>query len=191
MRNQFSFIQFSDNISRIISLPDEGKDKKNPFIIVNTDDDRGLYVKKLEREIAKYNELIQDDSQRSLRGISTNDLVIFGDNRKYDYRVDMNYVILNTFRGKKTKVFDMITDFDDIVQELEVYCKLNGVKRRNLVRKYGCCLGNLRSRFVEEPKKVICPFAARAYEPTRKTLVNVYSKPDVTVEKITVHSNWV
>jgi hypothetical protein len=193
MKQNFAFATFSKTISGIISLPLSAKEKKNPFIIVNTDNDHGLYVKKLEKEIDKYKGLKLSDSSADLYDIEKNNLIVFGDSHKYDYRIEMNEITLTALTGKDVRVYDIVDDFDRIVRRLSTYCKNNGIKRKNAYRDE-CCV-NLRVNVVEEPK-VICPLAARKYrvyeEPkVKKTLVNVYSKPNVSVEKITVHSNWV
>lgn len=193
MKNNFAFVAFSKTISGIISLPTTAKEKKNPFIIVNTDNDHGLYVKKLEKELDKYNSLKLSNNSDDLCNIETHNLIVFGDNPKYDYRIEMNEITLTTLTGKDVRVYDIVNDFDRIVRRLSTYCKNNGIKRKNAYRDDYI---NLRVNVVRDEPKVICPLAARKYrvyeEPkVTKTLVNVYSKPNVTTEKITVHSNWV
>ena len=194
MKNQFAFLQLTNTITGIISLPMEAKLKKNPFVIVNTDNNRGLYVKKLEQEIAKYKNLSSENGETKFHDIQTSNLIVFGDSPKFDYRTEMNYITLNSLVGKDVKVFDLVDDYSSIVRRLATYCKNNGVKR---LVKYRDDEDSLTIRInirEEEPKKkVICPcvFGRCAAPKAEKTLVNVYSKPDVKVEKITVHSNWV
>jgi hypothetical protein len=200
MKNNYAFIALSDNITSIITLPSEVKDKKNPFIIVNTDDDHGLYVKKLEKEFAKYKGLEIADGETGLHGIETGNLIVFGDSRKFDYRIEMNYVTLASLTGKDVKVYDIINDYDKIVRRLATYCKNNGIKRKANYRND--CLVDLKVTLIEEkPTKKVCPLLnnvlgrnLKLYTPkVEKTLVNIYSKqkPDVTVEQVTVHSDWV
>lgn len=192
MRNNFAFLQVTNSITAILPLPVEAKLKKNPFIIVNTDNDRGLYIKKLEQEIAKYKNLRSSDGETKFHDIESSNLIVFGDNLKFDYRIEMNYVTLNSLMGRDVKVYDIVEDYSKIVRRLATYCKNNGVKR---LCKYRDEDFNIRLNLVvEEPKKkVICPLAygCCVAPATQKTLVNVYSKPDVKVEKITVHANWV
>ena len=92
MRNNFNFLSLTETIKGIITLPTESKEKKYPFIIVNTDNDRGLYIRKLELELAKYKGLQQAGrSSSGFHGIKTNDLIVFGDSLKYDYRIESSF----------------------------------------------------------------------------------------------------
>ena len=188
MRDNFNFLKFSETITDIILLPNEAKEKKYPFIVVNTDNNRGLYVKKLESMMSKYR-LIPFDGVK-IRDIRTSDLIIFGGNVQYDYKIEMNYVKLHALAGKKFKVFDIVDDFDKIVRRLETYCKYNKVRCKCFESYYDrpCCSDIIEVRLVEEKpkKKVICPFRK-----TKKTLVDIYDKPDISVDKVTVFDNWV
>jgi hypothetical protein len=187
MRKTFSFLQLSQVITGVITLPAEAKEKVSPFIIVNTDNGRGLYVRKFEQEIAKYKGVKSETGERTFPDLKTSDLIVFGDSTNFDYRTEMNYVTVVSLAGKKdVKVYDLVEDFNKIIKRLGTYCKGNGIKRKAVYRD------DVEVRFniniVEEPKTVcprICPLANR-------TLVNVYQqKPDVKVEQITVHHNWV
>jgi hypothetical protein len=188
MRNNFSFIQLSEVITGVISLPATAKEKKNPFIIVNSDDDRGLYIVKLEKEIAKYKNVKSETGETKFHEIQTNDLIVFGDSINFDYRTEMNYVtLISLAKAKDVKVYDLITDFNKITRRLATYCKNNGLKRKNAYRD------DVEVRFninvVEEPKRFVCPQVCPL---AKRTLVNVYQQtPDVKVEQITVHHNWV
>lgn len=192
MKNNFAFLKISEVITGIITLPSEAKEKKNPFIIVNTDNDRGLYVKKLEQEIAKYKGLTSADNDPKFTSIETKDLIIFGDSTNFDYRIeDMKYITLNSFMGKDVKVYDLVGDYPKIVKRLVTYCKNNGIKRKAAYRDEDVDIKiNIT---VDEPRKTVCPLLCGKYVSPKveRTLVNVYSKPDVSVEKITVHTNWV
>ena len=192
---QSAFIQFSNLITGVITLPDNVKEKKNPFIIVNTDNDRGLYVRKLEKELYKFKNLKSSSGDVLFDEIETNDLIVFGDSPKYDYRVENNYLNLVSFSEKKdVKVYDLIDDFDRIVRRLATYTKNNNIKRKYAYRDNEVDEVVVRIHVEEEPKKklssYICPLLEGKCK-VKKTLVNVYKKPDVTVEKITVHDNWV
>lgn len=186
MKQHFNFLAFSANIQGIISLPNEVKEKKNPFIVINTDNDYGLYVKQLKKELDKYKNLtgISD-----FHDIETNNLIVFGDNANFDYRIEMNYYTLNNLPYKRdVKIFDLVDDFDKIVRRLATYCKNNGIKRkyattRSATRPIECPLFTT----VEYETYVPIPVAKKV----KKTLFSVYKKPDVSVEKITVHANWV
>jgi len=194
VRNQFAFLQLSDSIEGIVLLPQEVKEKKSPFIIVNTDCDRGLYIKKLELEIAKYKGLKSADGETKFHGISTSELIVFGDNLNYDYRVDMNYLILNTLKGRDVQVFDLVDDYSKIVKKLANYCTGNGIKRKAAYREFDL---NLRFNIglAEEPKKSCCPFFRSKHETPKveRALVNIYADetPSWKVEDVTVHTNWV
>ena len=192
MKNNFAFLQLSEVITGVITLPVEAKEKKNPFIIVNTDNDRGLYIRKLEQEIAKYKNLVSADNDPKFTSIETKDLIVFGDSKNFDYRIkDMNYITLNTLMGRDVKVYDLVGDYPKIVRRLATYCKNNGIKRKAAYRDEEL---NLRVNLVvEEPRRTGCPLFRGQYVSPKveRTLVNIYSKPDVSVEKVTVHSNWV
>jgi hypothetical protein len=97
----------------------------------------------------------------------------------------MNYVTLNALMGRDVKVYDLVEDYDRIIRRLVTYCKNNGIKRKCLYRDDDI---NIRVKLVtDEPKKkCFCPC-----KKAEKVLVNVYRKPDLKVEKITVHANWV
>jgi len=201
MKTNFAFLKVSEVIEGVILLPAEAKEKKNPFIIVNTDNDRGLYVRKLEQEIAKYKGLVSADNDPKFTSIETKDLIIFGDSKNFDYRIeDMKYITLNSLMGRDVKVYDLVADYPKIVKRLVTYCKNNGIKRKAAYRDEDVTVRvNL---VVEEPAwttrirtqaNECLLLAAKRFvaAPVTKTLVNVYSKPDVSVEKITVHTNWV
>jgi len=194
MRNNFNFLSLTENIKGIITLPTEFKEKKYPFIIVNTDNDRGLYVRKLELELTKYKGLQQAGrSDSGFHGIKTNDLIVFGDSLKYDYRIEMNYVTLVPIAGRrKVRVFDLVDDFDRITKRLATYCKNNGIRVRNAYRDDVQVNLNITVVDTEKPRKVSeCPLLRRFQKETKKTLVSVYDRPNLTAEKITVHANWV
>lgn len=190
MKEHFSFLKMTEVITGIITLPKEVKAKKNPFIIVNTDNDHGLYVKKLEKELDKYKNL---KGYTDLLDIETNNLIIFGDDDKFDYRVETNYVTLTSLTGKDVRVYDIVNDFDRIIRRLGTYCKNNGIKHKAAYRDD--LVVNLRVNVVEDkPRNFTCPLLHGLgihTVPAKKTLVNVYSKPNVTAEKITVFANWV
>lgn len=192
MKKNFAFLQLSEVITGVITLPVEAKEKKNPFIIVNTDNDRGLYIKKLEQEIAKYKNLVSADRDPKFLSIETKDLIVFGDSINFDYRIkDMNYITLNSLIGKDVKVYDLVGDYSKIVRRLATYCKNNGIRRKAAYRDEDLTVRvNL---VVDQPRKTVCPLLRGQYvsPQVERTLVNVYSKPDVSVEKITVHTNWV
>ena len=203
MKKNFAFLTISETFQSIALLPKEAKEKKNPFIIINTDDDRGLYIKALEKEISKYKGLKSNDREERFHDIQTNNLIVFGDITKFDYRVEkMNYITLASLAGKDAKVYDVVSDFPKIVRRLATYCKNNEIKRKMAYRDelYQRFLGIELGVFVpEEPKKkFVCPLLQQKEElvcvrrPIQKrTLVNVCSKPDLRVEKVTVHANWV
>ena len=190
MKNNFAFLSLSNTITGVVMLSAEVKEKRNPFIIVNTDNNRGLYVRKLEQEIAKYKNL-KSQTRDKLRDIETTNLIVFGDSPNFDYRIDMNYFTIASLSGKKDlKVYDLVDDFDRIVRRLSTYCSNNGIKKTSYApaTRYSCVC-------VEEPKPapVRCPLFRGQYTApaVERTLVSVYAKPNVSVEKITVHSNWV
>jgi hypothetical protein len=199
MKNQFAFLQLSDNISGIAILTGEAKEKKNPFVIVNTDNDRGLYIKNLEKEIAKYKNLKSETGDTRFSDIETSNLIVFGDSPNFDYRIDMNYTTIISLTGKKdVKVYDLVEDYSKIVRRLSTYCKNNGNKRKFAYRNEDV---NLRvninvheerpacSVWQQRQTKVECPLLANA----KRTLINVYSqpKPEVKLEEITVFAYWV
>jgi len=190
MRNNYSFLQLSDTITQIALLPIEVKEKKKPFVIVNTDDDRGLYVKALEKEIAKYKNIKSETGESLFLDVETGNLIIFGDSTNFDYRVNMNYVTLVSLAGKKDlKVYNLVEDFNKITRRLSTYCRNNGIKRRVA---YRCSEPTVRFNVINTNPTVCpqtCPLLA-SLQPT-KTLVNVYQKPNLSLEEITVHAYWV
>lgn len=195
MKNNFAFIQLSDVISGVVLLPREAKEKKNPFIIINTDNDRGLYVQKLEQEIAKYKGLKSADGESKFYDIETSNMIVFGNNPNFDYKIDMNYITLNSLLGRNVKVYDIVDDYPNIVRRLATYCKNNGNKRKYVYRDEDVNI-RFNVRIADEPKRscpVTCPLLERRYAApvVKRTLVNVCPCPDTTVEKITVHANWV
>lgn len=190
MKNSFAFLSLSTHIEGIISLPIEAKEKKNPFIIVNTDNDRGLYIKALEQEIAKYKNLKSADGDKKFYDIESKNLIVFGDSPKFDYRIEMNNITLLSLMGKDVKVYDLVEDYSKIVRRLATYAKNNGVKKLSRYRNEDFST-RMSCICVEEKSKVVCPLLRNVCPTTTKVLVNVYSQPDLSVEKITVHHNWV
>jgi len=201
MKNQFAFLPLSNVISNVVLLPKGAKEKKSPFVIVNTDNDRGLYIKNLEKEIAKYKNLVSADGERLFHEIETTNLIVFGDNPNFDYRIDMEYLMLHPLVGRNVKVYDLVEDYSKIVRRLSTYCRGNGIKRKVAYRDDDYAL---ECRVVRAPKlnwasrikqqAEACPLLTTKRfltRPLTKTLVNVYSKPDINVEKITVHAYWV
>ena len=199
MNNNFAFLALSETITGIITLPH--KAKKDPFIIVNTDHNRGLYIKKLEQKIAEYG-LISKTGDSKFHDIETSNLIIFGDSTNFDYRVEMNYLALTRF-ADDVRSYDLVDDYASVIKKLALYCKHNDVRKYSKDSSY-CCpdLGDiLHVRIQEEPKrKSVCPLFARPPKEKKKEdwqvfnekyLVNIYDKPNYTVEDITVHSTWV
>lgn len=201
MKQQFAFLKLTEVISGVIILPVEAKIKKSPFVIVNTDNDRGLYIKNLEKEISKYKGLVSADGEKLFHDIETSNLIVFGDSPNFDYRTEMNTITLNSLMGRNVKVYDIVEDYSSIVRRLATYCKGNGIKRKyayrdedvtvrvNLVVEEPTWTSRIRQQACECPLLEAKRFVSA--RPVTKTLVNVYSKPDVSVEKITVHHNWV
>jgi hypothetical protein len=192
---------FANSIKGII-ISSVKMEKKNPFIIVNTDSNRGLYLKKFVQELKKYRNLVQAPDDVDLRDLDFGELIVFGDGQKYDYRVEMEYYLLNTLVGKNVKVFDLVDDYDSIVRRLQRYCENNNI-RRIARQSEDVCKVKINITVTEEdaPKKKTswCPFFQEKKDVKKKSvkypkaLVNVYEqeKPAEILEKVTVHSNWV
>lgn len=134
MKNYLKLSSLSEAITRII--PSEFKSnakkvkKELPFVVLNSDNDYGFYVKRLVRELQRY-DLIEQPKvlrKKSLKNIESGDIIVFGDNLgsiDYDYRVETNARNLDHLDGRTFKAYDLINDFDKVIKRLRKYVAEN------------------------------------------------------------------
>lgn len=117
---------------RYVPLTRRQRKLKNlkPFIVVNTDDDYGVFIKRIIAEAKRWG-LEQQSSRnrsKSVKKIKTKELIIFGDSPKrysYDYRVETDYNSVREFDGRIFKQFDAVDDIRVILKKIRDYAKAN------------------------------------------------------------------
>lgn len=135
MKNYLSLSNLSEKFTQIIPCVQSKKAKKVkkslPFVILNSDNDYGFYVRRLVKEIQKNSELLEQPKilrKKSLKNIETGDLIVFGDNLgnvEYDYRIETDPKNLDHLDGRSFKVYDIINDFDKVIKRLKKYVAEN------------------------------------------------------------------
>jgi len=167
-----AFVTFSNNFDRVTPLSSRYKRKKksSPFVVVNTDEDNGIYVRRIIKE-AKLLGLMEAPKLfrgKSVRSIRTGDFIIFGDAPKrysYDYRVETDVEVVEEFDARVCKVFDAIDDFHKILEKIRDYAVANSLLRLSYEEnfyyppKYYKPKRTYRRRYYKEPKFLKKDFA--------------------------------
>lgn len=103
--------------------------RKLPFAIINSDNERGLYVKEFIKALKQFPSLIELNEPgihtKKLRRIEEDDVIIFGDAiapYDFDYHV-VELKDLKTTNG--LPVYDLVDEFDAILKILEEYYEEN------------------------------------------------------------------
>ena len=174
----------------------KSRKRKYPFVVVNTDKFHGKYVKELAREVKEYNELTKLPGTLKLKHIQQNQIIVFGDVKcgKYSYRVvneQQTQDNLNFIDERKLKVFNLVEDFDEIIDQLEKYVEKNNTYYKPPIRNWlsdRFCKPTLRKRPIyNKPREVIIEVEIPRY----KTYVPKKKKPVLFYEDVKVHHNWV
>ena len=174
-----AFLRISQNISRIIPCLSKDKQRKeNPFVVVNTDNGYGYYVRELVRLAKSYGLTEQSGtfSQRSVRNINTSDIIIFGDAPAFcdfDYRVETDLEVISKLDGRRFKVYGIVDDFKRVKKRLREYALNNNLVSEKQPRSEGVSLR----------------LNVNVQRPTVKLLA--VKEPALQMEKVTVHNNWV
>lgn len=185
MKNYLILSESLETFARVIGLKPNSESKKTkekeyPFVVLNTDNDYGFYVRRLVEEIKSVGELSQIPKVlriKSLKEIKTGDLIVFGDSNgliDYDFRIETNAKRLEHLDGRKYKVYDLIKDFNKVIDRLHKYAEAN------------FNLGSKEETEVEINVNVNVPLDRTNY----KSIVGV-SYPYVNKEKVTIFDNWV
>lgn len=189
MKNYLKLSELSETVTRIIPcLKNKQKkqlNKKLPFVVLNTDDDYGLYVRRLVEEIKRL-DLVQQPKvlrKKSIKNIERMDLIVFGDakgNLDYDYRVETNAEALDHLDGRIFKVYDITTDFHKVIKRLRSYASENEGNEEVVIVKE-------RSVPVTE---IDIDVTIHERKP-RKQIPILLIKNKVKEEKVTIFDNWV
>lgn len=113
-------ILFNEMISSIFKT---GKEKKPILFVVNTDENYGLYVKKLVRLTNKLGLVVK--SKAALKHIVSGDILVFGDSHlfkdDFDYRVLRNPELLDTaiYEAESVEAFDLVKEFDEVLEAIQ------------------------------------------------------------------------
>lgn len=199
MKNYLSVSNLSTAISRIVPCLSEKKERKVkkvvPFVVLNSDNDYGFYVKRLVREISKYPELREQPKilrHKALKSIETGDLIVFGDavgNIDYDYRVETNAKNLDHLDGRKFKVYDLINDFTEVLKRLRKYVEENSGEET----RFECSSEGIRRIKYEErtsPVRIEIELNVQKKRPSYVSPFLVVREKDCN-EKVTIFDNWV
>lgn len=176
----------------------KSKKRKYPFVVVNKDKFHGKYVKALTREVKKYDELSKLPGTLKLKHIHPYQIIVFGDVKcgKHGYRVvseQQTQEALDFIDKRKVKVYDLVEDFDKIIERLETYVEKNTVyhrptRTRNWLTDYFCKPTLRRRPRYNKPREIIVeietPRNYYDYTPKRR-------KPILFYEDVKVHHNWV
>lgn len=192
MKNYLKLSSVSEIFTNIIPLSSYGKgkttSKEKPFVILNTDLDNGLYIRRLVEQIKNYEVLNEQPKvlrKRSLKNIKTGDLILFGDmlgSVNYDYRVETDAKSLDHIDGRRFKVYDLITDFTKVIKRLEKYVEENYLS------------GKVLDIFEDEEDVKVTNININVNtlnrRPSYVTPIAIL-KPVVKEEKVTIFDNWV
>jgi len=125
------------NISQIISRLEKKQTtgKKQPFVILNTDFNGGLYIRSIISQL-KNNKLVEIDKAfrvKAAKSTKLGDIIVVGDCDsvfEYDYRVlpKGNQDEIKRLDGRKYKVYDSVRDYSTILNKIESYAKANSAR---------------------------------------------------------------
>jgi len=181
--------------------------KKESFIIVNTDNDRGLYIHNVLNTLVNTG-LQQQDLRfggKPYKKIKLLDAIVVGDCTSafdYDFRVvkEKHHDSLDELDGRSFKIYDVVEDYEKILAKIKSYAKANNIGEYKYYKKQSrCCFGrrpkvqrvpfchqptqvNLTVKYQEEPQPV---FAAKQVCAFHRV------DPVRTTEKATFFSDWV
>lgn len=192
MKQYLKLSSLSDAITAIIPFKNSKKaakvKKEFSFVVLNSDNDYGFYVKRFVKEINRFQQLVEQPKALrvcSLKNIKTGDLIVFGDclgNIDYDYRVELDPRELDHLDGRSVKVYDLISDFQKIIRRLHNYVEANETKKVVYKRK------------PKQEKEVvdieINLNLTRRY-PKSKVPYAILTNHLCTEEKVTIFHNWV
>jgi len=189
MKNYLKLSNLSNAVERIIPcLSSNNKSKKvkkeKSFVVLNSDNNDGFYVRRLTKEINRFGLKEQPKilRKRSLKNIYKGDLIVFGDCNgtiDYDYRVETNVDNLDHLDGRQFKAYDLINDFDKILKRLGKYVAAND-------ERYIAVDDEDEPRVTEINVDVtVSKKHPKSYVPLA-ILLN-----DVCEEKVTIFDNWV
>ena len=190
----------NSNICRSVS-----KNKKKPFIILNTDHNYGPFVKTIVKLAKQYGltEQLGLFRDKSIKSIKTNELIVFGDTSNFanfDYRVETDPMSFRDFDNRVWKVYNLTAEFSKIQARLAQYAKEN----------YGCT-SNVPSREQDvnvgitidievtaprlkknKPAITNCPHRCPLLQQDNlSSIFSPYQQPVVSVEDVRIHSYWV
>lgn len=188
MKNYLILSELAETFTKVIfrnSKPERKNEKVHsekeyPFVVLNTDNDYGFYVRCLVKEIQKLGTLTQIPKPfrvKSLKNINTGDLIVFGDSNgllDYDYRVETNAKKLEHLDGRKWKAYDLVNDYEKVVKRLRKYAQAN----------FGSV--DESDTEIEINVNVNVPTDTTSY----KTIIGV-AYPRISKEKVTIFDNWV
>jgi hypothetical protein len=198
MKNYLSLSNLSAAVTRIVpcisSKPAKRKTRKeNAFVVLNSDNDYGFYVRRLAREISKYPELREIPKslrRKSFKAIETGNLIVFGDcngSTDYDFRIEEEARNLDHLDGRRFKAYDIINDFDKVLKKLKAYASDND----NLDEEEGhTCCGKKKSKSEVETIDININVNTHA-KPAKYTHNIAILRNEVLEEKVTVFNNWV
>jgi hypothetical protein len=191
MKNYLSLSNLSQTFTQIVPCLQSKKAKKVkkslPFVVLNSDNDYGFYMRRLVKEIKKYAELTEQPKilrKKSLKNIETGDLLVFGDclgNVGYDYRVETNHRSLDHLDGRSFKVYDIINDFDKVIKRLKKYVAENNGEF-------------LLVEDNDEPEVRVTEIQidVNVHKRSPKSVIPIaILRNDVCEEKVTIFDNWV
>jgi hypothetical protein len=194
MKNYLSLSNLSEPVARIISAcscKSKAKQvsKEMPFVVLNSDADCGFYVRRLIKEISRFDLLEQPKvlRKKSLKGIETGDLIVFGDTQgtvNYDYRVETEAAKLDHLDGRKFKVYDLINDFDKVIKRLKRFAEENDGEEYLLVKE------NKKCKCEENVSEININLNVHNRIPKSVTHVAILRK-EINEEKVTIFDNWV
>ena len=218
-----ALVTFANNFDRVVSLSSRTiKKKARSFVVVNTDDDNGIYIRRIIKEAKRFGliEAPKPLREKSVKNIKTSEYIIFGDAPKrysYDYRVETDVEIVEELDARVFKVFDAVDDFHKILNRVRDYAIANSLLYPKYKKNYYCSpkyykpKRTYRRRYYKGHTFLKKDFADAIGEidieieipkqQRRKNLVVKKSDfndtllytcdPTISVDKVTVHHNWV
>jgi tRNA splicing endonuclease len=207
MKNYLSLSEYSTTINRIAPrvAVDDRKSRKsvskkaNSFVVLNSDNDYGFYVKRLVRELDKYAELREVPKsfrKKSIKEIKTGDVIVFGDafgDVDYDYRVANNVEELNCLDGRAYKSYDMLNDFGKIISKIKGYAEGN---KRKSTEEYLIVeeeIKNKKRNNMRVSSAINIVLGDKVYKKAKKRYVTPIAvlRPEIQERKVTIFDNWV
>jgi hypothetical protein len=194
MKNYLSLSNLTTSVKRIvpsISCKCAGKKtkKENAFVVLNSDNDYGFYMRRLAKELERYPELSEIPKilrTRSLKNIETGNLIVFGDATggiDYDYRVEKDAKNLDHLDGRRFKAYDIINDFDKVIKKLKAYADDN-----NSADEIYLAVGK-KAKKVETFDVEINVNVHKGHPIYRANIAVL--RPEILAQKVTVFNNWV